>query len=122
MQTFTGACKPIEMTETLVTLYVFLSQTLDRCLDQAAHTDFPDQELRARLASTRAQVMDILTVNPVVKAKVGEECRRVLSLAAACLSDGPLNSEATASLRAERAMLKDKTMAITDLLAVLRAA
>lgn len=121
MQTHAIACEHIDITETLVTLYVFLAQSLDRCLDEAARVESPEQELLANLAATKAQMMDMLMVNPVVKAKVEEECRRVLSLARACVTDGPKNTAAMESVRAERAILKDKTMALSDLLAIFRA-
>jgi len=34
----------IEITETLVRLYVFLTQYLDRCFDEAARKSYPDEE------------------------------------------------------------------------------
>jgi len=39
----------IEITETLVRLYVFLTQYLDRCLDEAAMKSYPDEELHEHL-------------------------------------------------------------------------
>ena len=111
----------IEITETLVRLYVFLAQELDRCLNEAARQTFPEHELQAHLSSTRAKMMEILSVNEVVKGKVEQECIRVLSLSAACNGiDGKTASMET--LKAERAVLKNKTMALSDLLAVFRAA
>ncbi|MGH7230388.1 MAG: hypothetical protein ACREJU_03405 [Nitrospiraceae bacterium] len=112
----------IEITETLVRLYVFLAQDLDRCLDEAARRTYPEHELQSHLASTRAEMMEILSVNRVVKDKVEQECNRVLSLAAACLTDGAGKTVAMDELKAERAVLKNKTMALSDLLAVFRAA
>ncbi len=112
----------IDITETLVRLYVFLAQGLDRCLDLAARQTYPEQELQSHLASTRATLMDMLSVNQVVKGKVEQECNRVLSLAAACLTDGGGNTVAVDELKAERGVLKNKIMALSDLLAVFRAA
>ena len=112
----------IDITETLVSLYVFLAQNLDRCLNEAARTTYPEAELQAHLSSTRAEMMEILSVNHVVKGKVEQECSRVLSLAAACLTDGAGKTAAMDELKAERAVLKNKTMALSDLLAVFRAA
>lgn len=109
----------IEITETLVRLYVFLAQGLDRCLDEAARRTYPDQELQSHLASTRAEIMEMLSVNRVVKEKVEQECHRVLALAAACLTDSAGKMD---DLKAERAVLKTKTLALSDLLAVFRAA
>src|SRR5688572_1623181 len=34
----------IEITETMVRLYVFLAQALDRCLNEAARRTYPEQE------------------------------------------------------------------------------
>jgi hypothetical protein len=112
----------IDITETLVRLYVFLAQNLDRCLNEAARTSYPEHELQAHLSSTRAAMMAILSVNRVVKDKIEQECDRVLSLAAACLTDGSGKAAAVEALQAERAVLKNKTMALSDLLAVFRAA
>jgi RecB family endonuclease NucS len=105
----------------MVRLYVFLAQALDRCLNEAARRTYPDQELQVHLASTRAEMMEILSVNRVVKDKVEQECHRVLTLSATCLTDGAATTAAMDELHAERAVLKHKTMALSDLLAVLRA-
>ena len=111
----------IEITETLVRLYVFLSQYLDRCLDEAARKTYPDEELHAHLSKTRATMADILAVNPVVKRKVEKECKDVLALGAAILKGGPERAAAMEPMQAQRAILRNKTMALSDLLAVFRA-
>ncbi len=121
MSSQTQAPDHIEMTATLVRLYVFLSQYLDRCLDAAARKAYPDEELQAHLSTTRASMMEILQVNPVVKDKVEQECNRVLSMGAACLKGGAEETSALDALKAERAVLKNKTIALSDLLAVFRA-
>ena len=113
---------PIDITETLARLYVFLAQNLDRCLNEAARTSYPEHELQSHLSSTRAEMMAILSVNRVVKNKVEQECDRALSLAAACVTDGSGKTAAIEALKAERVVLKNKTMALSDLLAVFRAA
>jgi hypothetical protein len=112
----------LDITETLVRLYVFLTQNLDRCLNEAARTTYPEHELQAHLKSTRAEMMEMLSVNGVVKGKVEQECNRVLALTAACLTDGTGQAAAMEALKEERAVLKHKTMALSDLLAVFRAA
>ncbi len=112
----------IEITETLARLYVFLTQDLDRCLDLAARQTYSEHELQSHLSSTRATLMEMLSVNQVVKAKVEQECNRVLSLARACLTAGTAKSAALEELKTERAVLKNKIMALSDLLAVFRAA
>jgi len=112
----------IDITDTLARLYLFLSQSMDRCLSETARIDYPEAELQSHLATTRATALDMLSVNQVVKAKVEQECDRVHSLIMACLGDGAAKAVALDELKAERATLKHKTMALSDLLAVFRAA
>ena len=115
------ALSHIEITETLVRLYVFLTQYLDRCLDEGARRAYPDEELHAHLAKTRATMADILAVNPVVKNKVEKECQEVLALGTAILKGGHEQTSAMEPMQARRAILKNKTIALSDLLAVFRA-
>ena len=112
----------IEITETLVRLYVFLAQNLDRCLDLAASQTYPEHELQSHLSSTRSALMEMLSVNQVVKGKVEQECHHVLSLATACLTTGAAKTAALEELKTERTVLTNKIMALSDLLAVFRAA
>ena len=112
----------IDITETLARLYLFLAQSMDRCVSEAARINYPEAELESHLASTRAAVLDMLAVNQVVKAKVEQECNRVRSLIMSSLAEGAANAVALDELKAERAVLKHKTMALSDLLAVFRAA
>ncbi len=111
----------IQITETLVRLYVFLSQSLDRCLDKSTRESFPEKEHQAFLADTRARVIEALAVNPVVKRKVEEECSRVLSLAASYLKARTNKTAIQRRLKAERETLRTKLVALSDLLAVFRA-
>ncbi len=111
----------IEIAETFVRLYVFLAQYIDRCEDEAARKAFPEEELQKHLSATRARMLEILKVNPVVQGKVEKECERVLSLGAKCLMGGTEKVAALDVLSAERVMLKNKTIALSDLLAVYRA-
>ena len=111
----------IEITETMVRLYVFLAQYLDRCMNEAARQTFPEQELQAHLSSTREKMLEILSINRVVKEKVERECERVLTLGSMCLRGGPESTTTVGQLKAERAVLQNKTIALSDLLAVFRA-
>ena len=111
----------IEITEMLVRLYVFLTQYLDRCLDEAARKAYPDEELHVHLSTTREAMADILAVNPVVKSKVEKECKDVLALGAAILKGGHERASAKEPMRAQRAILKNKAIALSDLLGVFRA-
>ncbi|SPP66275.1 hypothetical protein [Nitrospira lenta] len=110
-----------EIAAALVRLYVFLAQYLDRCFDEAARKSYPDAELQAHLTETRRQLMDILSVNPVVKKKLGEECDRILALGATCLKSGGGEPSIRESIQAERVVLKSKMLALSDLVAVFRA-
>lgn len=112
----------VDITDTLSRLYLFLAQSLDCCVSEAARISYPEAELQSHLASTRATVLDMLSVNQVVKGKVEQECNRVRSLVMACLTDGPGKAAALDELKVERTVLKHKTMALSDLLAVFRAA
>jgi hypothetical protein len=112
----------IDITDTLTRLYLFLAQSLDRCVSEAARISYPGADLQSHLASTRATVVDMLSVNQVVKSKVEQECDRVCMLVTACLTDGTAKAAALEDLKVERAVLKHKTMALSDLLAVFRAA
>ena len=111
----------IDITETLVRLYVFLAQSLDRCVNEASRATYPEQELQSHLSSTRATMMEMLAVNRVVKDKVERECDRVITLSAEYLANKNATTVAVDELNAERAVLKNKTMALSDLLAVFRA-
>jgi hypothetical protein len=53
-------------------------------------------------ASTRATVLDMLSVNQVVKDKVEQECDGVHSRVTACLADGAGKGVALDELKAER--------------------
>jgi hypothetical protein len=124
MAVSTNTPSHIEITETLLRLYVFLSQYLDRCLDETIRKSFPEADLQAHLADTRKQIIEMLSVNRVVKGKVEQECEHVLSLGAACLTGkggSPPSQNGIEAVKAERAILKNKTIALSDLLAVFRA-
>jgi c-di-GMP-related signal transduction protein len=109
----------IETTELLVRLYVFLAQYLDRCINATAHQSYPESELKKHLAETRAKLSEILSVNRVVKNKVEQECDRVLSLGAACLKG--TDKTVVDAIKSEQTVLRNKTIALSDLLAVFRA-
>lgn len=117
----TSAKEQVEIAAALVRLYVFLSQYLDRCFDEAARKSYPDSELQGHLTETRRQLMEILSVNPVVKKKLGEECDRILALGASCLKSGAADAKPREVIQTERAVLKNKTIALSDLVAVFRA-
>jgi hypothetical protein len=112
----------IDITNTLALLYLFLAQSMDRCLSEAARISYPEAQLQSHLDSIRATVMNMLSVNQVVKGNVERECNRVLALVKACLMGGVATGGALDELKAERAVLKHKSMALSDLLAVFRAA
>lgn len=110
----------IETTELMVRLYVFLAQYLDRCLNEAARQSYPELDLQRHLAETRATLSEILSVNRVVKNKVEQECDRILALGATYMKGSGNQAAALESVKAERAILQNKTVALSDLLAVFR--
>jgi hypothetical protein len=109
----------IELTETLVRLYVFLANYLDRCLNESARQTYPESELQKHLSETSAKLSEILSINRVVQTKVQEECDRVLKLGSSCLQVGA-KGVMTEEIKTARAVLQTKTMALSDLLAVFR--
>jgi hypothetical protein len=115
------ATEQIDIAAALVRLYVFLAQYLDRCWDEAARKTYPDAELKKHLTDTRRQLMDILSVNPVVKKKLTEECDRILALGETCLRGASADRQVQESMQTERTVLKHKTSALSDLVAVFRA-
>ncbi len=117
----TSTKEQTDIAAALVRLYVFLTQYLDRCFDEAARKTYPDADLQNHLNDTRRQLMDILSVNPVVKKKLGEECDRIVALGATCLKTGTADAKTREAIQAERAVLKNKTIALSDLVAVYRA-
>ena len=74
----------IDITDTLARLYLFLAQSMDRCVNEEARMNYPEAELQSHLAATKATALDMLVVNQVVKAKVGR-MHRISSLVTACL-------------------------------------
>jgi hypothetical protein len=116
-----SATTQIEVAAALVRLYVFLSQYLDRCVNETVRRNLPDGDLQTHLAQTRGELMDILSVNPVVKRKLTDECDRILTLGASCLTSNTVTTKTRESIHIEREVLKQKTSALSDLVAVFRA-
>ena len=116
-----SAAAQLEIAAALVRLYVFLNQYLDRCMSDSARRSSPDGELQTHLENTRRELMEILSVNPVVKRKLTDECDRILNLGARCLSSSSAAAESRERIHAERDVLKQKTIALSDLVAVFRA-
>ena len=65
----------IDITDTLARLYLFLAQSMDRCVNEEARMNYPEAELQSHLAATKATALDMLVVNQVVKAKVEQDAR-----------------------------------------------
>ena len=122
MNTHVGAVGHIDITQTLVRLYIFLAQSVDRALDQTATPSLPEHELQSQLQSARAEVLAMLSVNRVVKEKVDAEYSRVRALIGACLKEGAGAGAVREELTSQRNALKTKTAALSDLLAVFRSA
>lgn len=114
--------RSIVITDTMARMYLFLAQSMDRCVSEAARISYPESEFQSNLASTRATMLEMLSVNQVVKEKIEQECNRVGSVVAAYSVKHTPTAAALDELKVERSVLKHKTMALSDLLAVLRAA
>ena len=110
----------IEIIETVIQVYVSLGQSLDHCLNEIGTGTVEEHELQAHLSASRAQMSDIFAGNPVVKQKLEQECKRLLSLASACFSNGTRYSIAMKQAKMERDILGYKTAALVDLLDVLQ--
>ena len=72
----------------------------------------PRPNFKKHLSETRAKMMDILKVNPVVKGKVEKECERVLALRSKLPHGWNGKVAALDILDAERVILKNKTIAL----------
>ncbi len=116
-----SASAQLEIAAAFVRLYVFLNQYLDRCLNDTVRRNTQDGDLQTHLAQTRLELMEILSVNPVVKRKLTDECDRILSLGASCLTSSVATGNNRELIQAEREVLKQKTSALSDLVAVFRA-
>ena len=76
----------------------------------------------AFLNETRSKLMEILRVNPVVKAKIENECERMLTLVDTYLRAGLApDTRLEEQIKSERTLLQIKLFALSDLLAVFRA-
>ena len=122
MTTHATVSSHIETTDALSRLYLFLAQAMDRVLDEAGRVKGVDTELDANLAGARSAALELLSVNRVVREKVEAECNRIRSLVAACLKGGAPQTALVEALKRERELVKQKTMVLSDLLAVFRAA
>jgi len=109
----------IQITETVLRLYVLLNQYLDRCHDQAAKEAFPESEFQEHLQATRAKAAELLATNRVVKDKVAVESERILQVGADCMAEAS-ESGLKEQVAKEREALRMKTLTISDLLAVFR--
>ncbi|MDO9116324.1 MAG: hypothetical protein Q7U39_00080 [Nitrospira sp.] len=112
----------IETTDALSRLYLFLAQAMDRALDEKARGRADESELDANFAGARSIALELLSVNRVVRDKVEAECNRIRSLIEACLKGGASQMALVEALKTERGIVKQKTMVLSDLLAVFRAA
>jgi len=116
-----SAQEQINLAAALVRLYVLLTQYLDRCVDESVRSSYPDTEFHSHLVETRRQLLDICSVNPVVRQKLTEECDRIMALGASCVKSGLVDKVQRETIQAERTRLRNKTMALSDLVAVFRA-
>lgn len=60
----------IDVADALARLYLFMAQSIGRCVNETAAAGCSKTELESHLAETKSTVLDMLSVNQVVKAKV----------------------------------------------------
>ena len=102
-------------------MYVLLSQYLDRCHDEVARNSYPESEFQIHLGEARAEATELFSTNRVVKDKIEHASERVLTLGAAYV-EGREDEGTKAQLEKDREILRIKTLALSDLLAVFRSA
>ena len=56
-----------------------MTQYIESCTGDTVRKDYPQAELQKNFASSRMEMLDILTLNPVVTGEVEKECERVLN-------------------------------------------
>ena len=112
----------IRTTETLLRLYVLLAQYLDRCrAEDGSGSSLSEGEFQKHLVDTKGAVADLLSTNRIVPEKVKQEYEWVMKRGDA-LTKNPGDSEIKAQVDQEREVLRIKTIALSDLLAVFRSA
>jgi len=112
----------IKTTETLLRLYVLLAQYLDRCrTENGSSSSLSEGEFQKHLVETKLAVLNLLSTNRIVPEKIEQEYDRVMKRAKA-LAKTPGDSELQTQVDQEREILRIKTLALSDLLAVFRSA
>lgn len=101
----------INITETVLRLYVLLAKCLERSHDKTSQTAFPDSEFQSHLKDTQDKVKQLIATNQIVKGKVEEEYKRIIKLA----TEG-----SKYDINQDREVLQTKILALSDLLAVFR--
>ena len=112
----------IRTTETLLRLYVLLAQYLDRCRsDEGSSSSLSEGEFQRHLDETRTSLTNLLSSNRIVPHKVEQEYERVMDLGKS-LTRKPEDAGLRSQVDQEREVLRIKTLALSDLLAVFRSA
>lgn len=112
----------IRTTETLLRLYVLLAQYLDRCrAEDGSRSSVSEGEFQKHLIETKSTVANLLSTNRIVPEKVEQEYERVMKCGEALVKT-PDDTELKAQVEQEREVLRIKTLALSDLLAVFRSA
>ena len=110
----------IRTTETLLRLYVLLGQYLDRCrTEERGSSPVSEGEFQKHLVETKATVANFLSTNRIVPKKVEQEYERVRTCGEDLIKN-PTDSKLQAQVDQEREVLRIKTLALSDLLAVFR--
>ncbi len=112
----------IRTTETLLRLYVLLAQYLDRCRSEdVSRSSVSEGEFQKHLLETKSAVAALLSSNRIVPEKVEHEYDRIMHCGEALVKN-PEDAGLRKQTDQEREVLRIKTLALSDLLAVFRSA
>ena len=110
----------IKTTETLLRFYVLLGQFLDRCrVEESSSSTISEGEFHRHLVETKTSVTALLGTNRVVAEKVSQEYERFMQ-SGSDLMKNPESSELKIQVEQDRDVLRTKSEALSDLLAVFR--
>ncbi len=112
----------VRTTEMFLRLYVLLAQYLDRCRSEdMSSSSLSEVEFQKHLNETKSTLANLLSTNRIVPDKVEQEYNRVMKCGES-LAANPGDAELKGVVDQEKEVLRIKTLALSDLLAVFRSA
>ncbi len=110
----------IKTTETLLRLYVLLAQFLDRCQEEEGRrSSLSEAEFQKLLLETKTSVASLVSSNRIVPEKIEQEFEQIMQIGQN-VSKNPGDTKLMAEVTQQREVLRIKTLALSDLLAVFR--